>query len=110
MSKDRAVRRAAREAEEQAARAVRARQVARRAKRRELKRRLTPTLPKRGRVGKMMPRRTPAQRAWIGFALAAVLFLIWYVIGDLDTRIAMTAVTLLATPAIVVLAFGRRSS
>jgi hypothetical protein len=110
MSKDRAVRRAAREAEEEAARAVRARQVARRAKRRELKRRLTPTLPKRGRVGKMMPRRTPAQRTWIAVVLALVLFLIWYNIDNLGGRIALTAVALLVTPAMVVLVFGRRSS
>jgi hypothetical protein len=110
MSKDRALRRAAREAEEQAARAARARQVARRAKRREIRRRLTPRLPKRGRVGKLFPRRTASQRAWITAILVIVLFLIWYEVDDLRARIAMTAVALLVAPAIVVLAFGRRSS
>jgi hypothetical protein len=110
MSKDRALRRAAREAEEQAARALRARQVARRAKRREIRRRLTPRLPKRGRVGKMFPRRTTGQRTAIGVVLVGVIFLIWYNVDDLGARIAMTAVALLAAPAIVVLAFGRRSS
>jgi hypothetical protein len=110
MSKERALRRAEREAQEQVAREKRARQVARRAKRREIKRRLTPSLPKRGRVGKMAPRRTTGQRTAIVCALAVVIFLIWYNINNLDARIAMTLAAVLVTPAIVVLTFGRRSS
>jgi hypothetical protein len=109
VSKERALRRAAREAEEAAARAKRARQVAGRAKRREIKRRLTPRLPKRGRVGKLYPRRTRGQRALIGLVLILLLGLVWYEFDDITTRIAMTIVVLLVLPAAVVIAFGRRS-
>jgi hypothetical protein len=108
MSKERAIRRAAREAEQKAARERRARQVARRAKRREIRRRLTPTLPRRGRVGKMFPRRTSGQRAILTGVAAVLVFTIWYEFDDFATRIALTAIVVLALPVIAVLAFGRR--
>jgi hypothetical protein len=109
MSKERAARRAARETEQQAARASRARQVARRAKRREIKRRLTPTLPKRGRVGKIFPRRSASERFVIGVVFFGLLAFIWYEFDDLGTRIALTAILVLVLPAFVVIAFGRKS-
>jgi hypothetical protein len=109
MSKERAVRRAAREAEALAARNARARTVARRAKRREIKRKLTPTLSRRGRVGKMFPRRSTGERTIIALAFAVGVFAIWDLFDDLATRIALTAILVLALPAVVVIAFGRRS-
>jgi hypothetical protein len=109
MSKERALRRAEREATEQAAKSARARKVARKAKQRELARRLKPRLPKRGRVGKLYPRRTPGQRGIIVLVVAAVLGLIWYEFDDITTRIALTAIVLLVLPAAVVIAFGRRT-
>jgi len=110
MSKERARRRAVREAEQAKARAARARLVARRDRRRAVARRLKASLPKRRRVGRLLPRRTPGQRALIVGCVAAAILAIWYEVTDLDARIALTAVVLIATPAVVVLAFGRRSS
>jgi len=108
MSKERAVRRAAREAEAAAARVERQRVVARRAKRRQIARRLRPRLPKRGRVGKLYPRRTRAQRSAIVVLFGVAVLLVWLTVDDLGTRIALTAVLLIALPAIVVMALGRR--
>jgi hypothetical protein len=109
VSKERAARRAVRESEAAAARAARARTVARKAKRRQIARRITPSIPRRGRVGKMFPRRSTGERTLIGFILIAVLLIIWFEIDDLATRIALTAIAVLALPAIIVVAFGRRS-
>jgi hypothetical protein len=109
MSKERALRRVAREAEEQAAKAARARKVARKAKQRELARRLTPKLPRRGRVGKLYPRRTKGQRSIVVLVFFALLGFVWYEFDDFTTRIAFTILLLLVLPAAVVLAFGRRT-
>jgi hypothetical protein len=107
MSKQRAVRRAVREAEAAAARAARERAAARRTRRRAIVRRLTPRLPHR-RVGKLYPRRSRAERTLIVALLALSVFIVWMTVDDLATRIALTATLLIAAPAIVVLAFGRR--
>jgi len=66
-------------------------------------------MPKRGRVGKLYPRRTRGQRALIALVLIALIGLVWYEFDDIATRIAMTIVVLLVLPAAVVIAFGRRS-
>ncbi len=108
MSKERALRRVAREAEEQAAKAARARQVARRAKRRELKRKLTPACPNVAGSGRCFPRRSRNERTIIAVVFAIVVFLIWTQFDDLTTQIALTAVAALVAPAAVVVAFGRR--
>jgi hypothetical protein len=107
MSKERAIRRAARQAEEQAAREARARLVARRAKRKALVRKLTPRLPDR-RVGKMFPRRSRAQRTGITVVTLLVIAAVWLLFDDVATRVALTAALLLALPAIIVVALGRR--
>lgn len=107
MSKERATRRVAREAEAAAARAARARSVARRARRRALARRLTPRLPDR-RVGKLYPRRSTGERAIICLVFAVLVYLIWTNFDDLATRIALIATLLVVLPAVVVLVFGRR--
>lgn len=108
MSKERAVRRAEREAEAAAARAERQRVAARRNKRRQVARRLRPKLPRRGRVGKLYPRRTRAQRSAIVVLFALAVLVVWLTVDDLATRIALTIVLLIALPAIVVMALGRR--
>lgn len=110
MSKERAIRRAAREEADRAAREARERTLARRARRVALRRKLIPRLPRRGRVGVLLPRRTPAQRSALLGGYALIMFFIWYGIDDLATRIALTAVVTVALPAVAVLAFGRRSS
>lgn len=107
MSKQRAARRAVREAQEQRVRDARARAVARRNRRRAVVRRLTPRLPDR-RVGKLFPRRTRTQRILIALAFAAGVAAVWYSFDDLTTRIALTATLVVVLPAIVVIAFGRR--
>src|SRR5215470_9072913 len=108
MSKERAIRRAAREAEAAATRAARERAIARKTARRRLMRRMTPRRPDR-RVGKLYPRRSYGERAIIVVAAAVAIVLIWMYVGSFATRIALTATLVVAAPAIVVLAFGRRS-
>jgi len=107
MSKERAIRRAAREAEAAAARAARERTAARRAKRCAMVGRLTPHRPDR-RVGRLFPRRSRAERTFIVVIFAAAVFLVWVTVDDLATRIALTATLVIVAPAIVVLALGRR--
>lgn len=107
MSKERARRRAAREAEAAQRRVVRQQQLARQARRRALVRRLTPTV-RRGRIGRL-PRRTRGERAAIVLSTVAAIMLIWSLVDDLALRIALVALLLLVLPAIVVIALGRRS-
>jgi hypothetical protein len=110
MSNERAMRRAAREAEETAAKAKRARVVVARARRRAIRRKLSPRRPDRGRVGKLYPRRTWGERAIIALAVLVLGAFIWTYFTDLATRIALLATMLIVLPAVVVLAFGRRHS
>jgi hypothetical protein len=107
MSKERAARRAVRLAEAQRERAARERVAARRARRRAALRRLTPRLPDR-RTGRLYARRSRAQRAGIGLVAALAVALIWLRVGDLGARIALTALVLVASPALIVLTFDRR--
>jgi hypothetical protein len=103
VSKERARRRAEREA---LAIAVRARRE-RRARRRAFVRGLVPTL-RLGRTGKLFPRRTRAQRASIVTGVAVVLILVWSLVDSLSTKIGLTAFVAVATPAVVVLTMDRR--
>ena len=107
MSKERARRRAVREAEAARQRVVRDRQVARRARRRALVRRVTPTL-RRGRTGRLY-RHTRGERAVIVLLTLAAAFLIWSLVPDLALRIGLIALLLLVLPAIVVIALDRRT-
>ena len=108
MSKERAMRRAAREAQAAKARAARERAVARKAKRRQMLRRVTPRRPDR-RVGKLYPRRSYGERVLIVLAAAVSIWLIWSYVASFATRIALTATLVVVAPAVIVLAFGRRS-
>lgn len=56
----------------------------------------------------MFPRRTRRQRTMIALATAVAITLVWYYFDDLPTRIALTATFVVALPAIIVIAFGRR--
>ena len=105
MSKERAVRRAARLAEAETARARRDRLQARAAQRRALARRLRPRV---GRTGRMFARRSRGQRAAIVTGSLGVLVLVWLLVGSLTLRVAITVLVVLVAPAIVVLAFDRR--
>jgi hypothetical protein len=107
VSRERAQRRAVREAELAVVRAKRARLVARRDRRRALARRLRPRLPDR-RTGRLFARRTPAQRAAVAAVTVAAVGLIWLKIDSLETRIALTVVVGVALPVFVVLVFDRR--
>jgi hypothetical protein len=107
MSKERAMRRATREAEAAAARAARERAAARRAARRRVLRRVTPRLPDR-RVGKLYPRRSYGERVLILVAALVAVAFIWLYVGDITTRIALTATLVVVAPAVIVLALGRR--
>jgi hypothetical protein len=107
VSKARAQLRAAREAQAQKQRAARERAAARRARRRRLARALTPRLPDR-RTGRLYPRRTRVQRITIGLFAAAAIAAIWWRFDGLATRIALTALVVVALPALIVLTLDRR--
>ncbi|WP_406042692.1 hypothetical protein OG799_02570 [Micromonospora sp. NBC_00898] len=107
MSKERARRRAVRQAEAEAERAVRRRRVARRERRRAVVRRLTPTI-RRGRTGRLA-RHTRGERAAIVLLTGAALVGIWYFVDDLALRLALVVLLLLVLPAIVVIALDRRT-
>jgi hypothetical protein len=106
VSRERALRRAAREAEAERRRLRHEKARERAARRRAVLRRLT---PRRRRTGRLYARRALAQR--IGIALVAVLAvgLVWWQFEDLATRLALTVVIAVAAPAAVVLTFDRRT-
>jgi hypothetical protein len=108
VSKERARRRAEREAVASAERARRARAVARRERRRAVLRRITPRLPDR-RTGRLFARRNRAQRAAIVVLAVAVAGVVWQVVDPLALRLALIALLLLALPAFIVIALGRRT-
>ncbi|MEV0878453.1 hypothetical protein AB0I85_11565 [Micromonospora echinofusca] len=107
MSKERARRRAAREAEAARQRVVRERRAARRSRRRALLRQMTPSL-RRGRTGRL-PRHSRGERAAIVLLTLAAMMLIWTFVDDLALRIALVVLLLLVLPAIVVIALDRRT-
>ena len=108
MAKERAKRRAEREAAAAVVKAQRARQVARRARRRALVRRLTPTV-RRGRTGRILPRRSRGQRAGIVGMTLLTIGAIFYLVPDPTLRLVLIAVLVLALPVFVVVALGRRT-
>jgi len=97
------VRRAERQAAAAKAQAVRERRARRRARLRALR----PRLPDH-RTGKLYPRRTRAERAGIVMAAAVALALIWLEVDALATRIALTALVAVGSPALIVLTLDRR--
>ena len=107
MSRERARRREQRLAEGRARRAAAERRERRRV---ALRRAVDPRVwwPRR-RTGRLFPRRSRAQRAAIIGTGVVALGLTWYFLGSLPARIALTALILLAMPALTVLTFDRRT-
>ncbi|NBE83730.1 hypothetical protein [Micromonospora rubida] len=107
MSKERARRREAREAQLERERAVRRRRVGRRERRRAVVRRL---LPRRSRRSSgRLARHTRGERAAIVGLTGVALFSIWSFVDDLALRLVLVVLLLLVLPAFVVIALGRRS-
>jgi hypothetical protein len=105
VSKERARRRAERLAVLEKEKAVRARKVARRGRRQALVRRLRPRF---GRDGRLYHR---SRRQRIGIVVVTLLAVaaVWMLIPDLALRIILTAMLVLAVPALVVVVLGRRA-
>ncbi|NBE98166.1 hypothetical protein FE391_31595 [Nonomuraea sp. KC401] len=108
MSKERARRRAEREAER--ARAIRANELrqARRARRRALLSRMLPRPARAARQGGLLARRRRAQNAVVALGLLLVQVLVWLVWGSLLLSFGVLVLSLLLTPVVVTLAFDRR--
>jgi len=107
VSRERAARRAVRLAEVERERAARQRSHARRAARRAVLHKLTPRRPDR-RTGHLYARRSRTQRAAIVLVALAAIALIWLRLDDLGARIALTALVVVASPAVIVLTLDRR--
>ncbi|BEL08990.1 hypothetical protein Q0Z83_071810 [Actinoplanes sichuanensis] len=105
MSKERARRRAERLAVLEKEKAVRARRVARRDRRTVFLRRLKPRF---GRDGRLYHR---SRRQRIGIVVVTLLAVaaVWTLVPDLPLRIILTAMLVLAVPALVVVVLGRRA-
>ena len=109
MSKERARRRAEREALQAVAAARRSRAVARRARLRSLRRRLArPLAPLKRRRAWLSGRRSPGQRVVIGVAAMTLGLLIWYLVPNWPVRIAFWLLTLLLLPVLAVVTFDRK--
>lgn len=108
MSKERARRRAVRQAQADRERAVRARRVSRRQRRRALVRRLTPRLPDR-RTGRLFVRRSRAERVGVTVVSLLAVAGIWLLVDNLALRLMLIALLILVLPAVVVIALGRRT-
>jgi len=105
MSKERARRRAERLAVLEKQKTARARKVARRQRRRELARRLT---PRQGSPGRLY-RRSRGQRIGIVALPVVAAAAVWLFVPDPGLRIVLTAMLVIAVPALVVLVLGKRS-
>ncbi|MFF5227248.1 hypothetical protein [Dactylosporangium sp. NPDC000521] len=103
MSKERARRRAVLEAE----RAERLLKAERRRRRRIAARRLVPKV-KIGRTGKLFARRSRGQRSVIILLVLVALTLIWLLVDTVAARIGLSALVIVATPALTVLVLDRR--
>jgi hypothetical protein len=104
VSKQRALRRAVRQAEVLKAQARRERA----ARRRALLRRLRPGLRRR-RSGRLPSGLSRAQLAAIVLGSLGALAFVWLVVNDVSTRLALSAIILLCAPALFVLTADRRT-
>jgi hypothetical protein len=105
VSKERARRRALREAARAVAEAKRLRVQRRRARRRALLKRIT---PRRRRVAWGLGRRSPGQRAAVTGVALGLLLAVWYFVESLQGRIALSLLILLAIPVFAVISFDRK--
>ncbi|WP_430779889.1 hypothetical protein [Actinoplanes sp. G11-F43] len=106
MSKERARRRAERLAVLEREKAGRARKAARHDRLQALRKRLTPRFGRDGRIYL----RSLRQRIGIAGATLAAIILVWTFVPELALRIILTAIIILAVPALVVVVLGRRAS
>ncbi|MET7422931.1 hypothetical protein [Dactylosporangium sp. NPDC005555] len=103
MSKERARRRAVLEAE----RAERLLKADRRRRRRIAVRKLVPKV-KLGRTGKLFARRSRGQRSVIVLLVLLALTMIWVFVDTVAARIGLSALVVVAAPALTVLVLDRR--
>jgi Flp pilus assembly protein TadB len=108
VSKERARRRAEREAER--ARAMRANEErqARLARRRTLIARLTPRPVRLSRQGGLLARRHRAQNALVALGFLLVQVIAWLLWGSFFASFAVLVLSVLLVPVVVTLAFDRR--
>jgi Flp pilus assembly protein TadB len=107
VSKERARRRAAREAVLDREKSKRARAVSRRQRRRTLIRTLTPR--RRRRTGRLFARRSRGQRLGIILLPLLAVAAVWYLVSDPALRLVLIAMIVLVLPAVVVVVLGRRT-
>jgi Flp pilus assembly protein TadB len=105
VSKERARRRAEREAARAVADARRQRLELRRKRRRALLRRIKPRVRRRGSLA---GRRSPGQRALIAGVAIGLLWTVFYFVDAWPLRIAFTVLILLSLPVFAVVTFDRR--
>jgi Flp pilus assembly protein TadB len=105
MSRERALRRAVREAKAEKARVRRERAD----RRRLLLRRLRLAVPRRRRTGRLPSRMSRAERAAIIVGALTALAFVWLLVDGLSTRIALTALIALCAPVLIVLTVDRRT-
>ena len=91
----------------EAERAERLLRAERRRRRRIAVRRLVPKV-KIGRTGKLFARRSRGQRSVIVLLVLLALTLIWLLVDSVGARIGLSALVLVATPAVTVLVLDRR--
>lgn len=109
MSKERARRRAAREAERERAAQLNAVRMARRSRRRALAGRLVPRPVRFARQGGLIARRRRAQNGVIALLFLVVQLLAWLLWSSWQVSLAVFVLSLLFVPVIVTLAFDRRT-
>jgi hypothetical protein len=106
MSRERALRRAAREAQAHRNQVRRERAARRRAL---LRRVLRPAVVRRRRSGRLPSRLSRAERAGIVVGALTALGFVWLLVDGLSTRIALTALIALCAPVLFVLTVDRRT-
>ena len=112
MSRERARRRAERQAEQARLAAARAGRAARLARRRELRGRLVAVLPRPVRVarqGGLLARRRRAQNAVVAVLFVLIQVLAWLLLDGWAARAGVLILSLLLFPVLVTVVFDRRS-
>ncbi|WP_166382485.1 hypothetical protein [Catellatospora methionotrophica] len=110
MSKERKLRREAREEAARRAVAAEERRAARRLARRAAWRRLSLYELRKRSAGRLASRRTAAERAGVAIVVTLALFVIWTLVPSTALAVALTLLLALTLPVFVIVAFDRRSS
>ncbi|MFC4532863.1 hypothetical protein [Sphaerisporangium dianthi] len=112
MSKERARRRAEREAENARQAALRAEREARKARRRRLRARLAAAVPRPVRVarqGGLIARRHRAQNTVVAVLFVLVQVIAWLLLDGWAARVGVLVLSILMLPVLVTVIFDRRS-